>query len=114
MTKEDIVGMVENRGEFVHKQGELYSSGYLIDDESMDKISEAILRRQDDRLKEFIELEKKKLDERFAAEERSAATEEDGEYRAYHEGILSGLMYAHDWLDSDFKEFIEADDKKDA
>lgn len=26
----------------------------------------------------------------------------------------SGLMYAHDWLASDFKEFIEADDKKDS
>lgn len=112
MTKEDVVDIIENYGELVHKQGELYSAGYLIDDESMDKISEAILRRQD--FNGFIEVLKKNLNQDIEAwkeESRYCYGHEFGHMEGYISGKISGLEEALKILDKHLAMIAEEKDE---
>ena len=48
MTKQELIDLIEDSGELVKEEGQLYHTKYLFDEESIDKLADALITKLED------------------------------------------------------------------
>lgn len=109
MTKQELIELIEDSGELVREEGQLYHTTYLFDEESAGKLSDAIIALQNERLKEFVDWYKKVLVEDYDDKAKYSNKFFEKEKRPdwFYVGQMTAIQRLIDTLDRDLEAFLE-------
>ena len=108
MTKQELIDLIEDSGELVKEEGQLYHTKYLFDEESIDKLSDTILKYKNENLelRRFADYIKQSWQEEIKTYE---TLEREAPFMA-REAIKSkliGMRKMLGLLDSEIESFLE-------